>query len=76
MIKEVASKTIGELIDQLLIVEAQLLLTNTTLTMKEITSELHFTSTSFFGKFFKKQLGYTPRTYRKQFGEKGLLQSH
>lgn len=75
VIKEVTSKTIGELIDQALIVEAQLLLANTTLTIKQIADELQFTSTSFFGKFFKRQLGYAPRNYRKQFGKKELLKS-
>lgn len=67
VIKEVTSKTIGELIDQAIIIEAQLLLTNTTLTIMEIADELHFNSTSFFGKFFKRKVGCSPGQYRKQF---------
>ena len=67
VIKEVTSKTIGELIDQAIVIEAQLLLTNTTLTIMEIADELHFNSTSFFGKFFKRKVGCSPGQYRKQF---------
>jgi len=66
VIKEKTSKTIGELIDQAQVVEAQLLLVNSTLSITEIAESLHFTTTSFFGKFFKRKVGCSPRAYRKK----------
>lgn len=66
VIKEITAKTIGELIDDAVIVEAQLLLANSTLSISEIAESLHFNTTSFFGKFFKRKVGYSPREYRKR----------
>lgn len=65
VIKEVTAKTIGELIDDAVIVEAQLLLANSTMSISEIAESLHFNNTSFFGKFFKRKVGCSPRAYKK-----------
>ncbi|MDR0228722.1 MAG: helix-turn-helix domain-containing protein [Flavobacteriaceae bacterium] len=66
VVKEISGKTIGELIDYAIIVEAQLLLANSTLNIAEIAESLHFNNTSFFGKFFKRNVGCSPSNYRKQ----------
>ncbi|MDR2223613.1 MAG: helix-turn-helix transcriptional regulator [Flavobacteriaceae bacterium] len=66
VIKEVTGKTMGELIDHAIIIEAQLLLANSTLSIAEIADSLQFNTTSFFGKFFKRNVGCSPRAYRKQ----------
>lgn len=66
-IKEVTTQTIGSLIDHAIVVEAQLLLSNTTLSIAEIAESLHFSTISFFGTFFKRKVGCSPRAYRKQF---------
>lgn len=67
VVKEVTSKTMGELIDNAVILEAQLLLTNSSLSIAEIADLLNFSTTSFFGKFFKRNVGCSPRAYRKKF---------
>lgn len=67
VVKEVTAKTMGELIDNAVILEAQLLLTNSSLSIAEIADSLNFATTSFFGKFFKRIVGCSPRAYRKQF---------
>jgi len=67
VIKEVTTQTVGALIDHAIVVEAQLLLTNTTLSIGEIAESLHFSTTSFFGTFFKRKVGCSPSAYRKQF---------
>lgn len=65
-IKEVTSKTIGQLIDNAVLLEAQLLLTNTTRSIAEIADDLNFSTLSFFGAFFKRKVGCSPRMYRKR----------
>jgi AraC-like DNA-binding protein len=65
VIKEITAKTIGELIDDTIIVEAQLLLANSTLSVSEIAETLNFNNTSFFVKFFKRKVGCSPRAYKK-----------
>lgn len=37
-------------------------------TIQEISNDMNFPSLSFFGKFFKQQMGISPRQYRKQGG--------
>ncbi|MVX35890.1 helix-turn-helix domain-containing protein [Myroides sp. LoEW2-1] len=65
VVKEITSKTIGQIIDDAIIVEAQLLLSNTSMSISEVSDILQFNSTSFFGKFFKRKVGCSPRLYRK-----------
>lgn len=65
VLKDVAGKTAGELIDDAVIMEAQILLSNPSLTISQIADELQFSDQSFFGKFFKKKLGASPSEYRK-----------
>lgn len=65
VLKDVAGKTAGELIDDAVILEARILLANPSLTISQIADELQFSDQSFFGKFFKKQIGVSPSEYRK-----------
>lgn len=65
VLKDVAGKTAGELIDDAVIMEAQILLSNPSLTISQIADELQFSDQSFFGKFFKKKIGASPSEYRK-----------
>ena len=46
------------------LIEAKKLLTNSTLTMQQIADELSFPNPSFFGQFFKRNMGMTPKAYR------------
>lgn len=63
-VKEVTGKTAGEIIDELNLLEAKRLLTETSLSISEISSRLHFSSAAFFSKFFSRLSGHSPRTYR------------
>ena len=50
---------------QLRISKAKTLLTNTTLTIKQIASVLHFENSYYFMRFFKKRVGRTPSRWRR-----------
>jgi len=63
-VKEITGKTAGEMIDDFVLLEAKLLLDNPALSIAEISDELHFSDQSFFGKFFKRHTGLSPREYR------------
>lgn len=63
-VKEVTGKTAGELLDELVIREAKLMLENPNTGISEIAIALNFSDQSFFGKFFKRHAGYSPREFR------------
>lgn len=63
-VKEITGKTAGEIIDDFVILEAKLLLDNPALSIAEIADELHFSDQSFFGKYFKRHTGLSPKEYR------------
>ena len=66
IIREVSGKYASQWIEEAVINEAKHLLDNTSLSIQEITNELHFCNQSFFGKFFKEHTGYSPKNYRKK----------
>ena len=41
------------------------MLTSSDLTVLQISPELHFPSQSFFGKYFKRVTGMSPKDYRR-----------
>ncbi len=51
-------------IDGCVIGEAKNLLKLSTMSIQEISNELHFPTQSYFGRYFKKHTGMSPRTYR------------
>lgn len=51
-------------IERFLILEAKILLKSTNLTVQQISDSLNFPSQSFFGKYFKKNVGVSPKGYR------------
>lgn len=65
-VKEITGKTAGEIIDDYVSQEAKLLLDNPTLSIAEIANDLHFSDQSFFGKFFKRHTGFSPKEYRSK----------
>ena len=65
VLKSVTGKTAGEIIDEIVILEAKILLKNSTNTMSEIADILHFSDQFFFSNFFKKHTGLSPSHYRK-----------
>lgn len=64
IVKAASGKTAGEWINNNIILEAKYLLKSSTLTIQQISDELNFPSQSFFGKFFKREVGMTPKQYR------------
>lgn len=63
-IKELTGKTCGELIDEMVITEAKVLLNDSALSIGNVAEELHFSDQFFFSKFFKHHTGLTPTEYR------------
>lgn len=53
-----------EWIDRFVILEAKVLLKSTTMSIQQISDELNFASQSFFGKYFKKHTGHSPKDFR------------
>ena len=68
--KNVCSKTVTELIHDRLILEIKRLLTNSSLSAKEISLHLHFEDPSYFAKFFKNKTSITPKDFQSAFQKK------
>lgn len=67
-VKEITGKTAGELIDNFVILESKRLISETQLSILQIAEALHFSDQSFFGKYFKRHAGYSPKEYRALHG--------
>lgn len=63
-IKEASGHTAAEWIDSYVLIESKLMLRNTELSIGEISAKLNFQNQSFFGKYFKRLSGQSPRDYR------------
>ena len=66
IVKQVSKRTPNEWIDSYVVLEARVLLKNSTKNIKEIAKELHFPNQSFLGKYFKEHVGVSPSEYRKK----------
>jgi len=64
-VKDTTGKTAGEQIDDMISIEAKILLTNPSLTIAQIADNLNFSDQFSFSKFFKKQFGMSPSKYRQ-----------
>jgi len=65
IVKEIVGKTAGDLIDEMVTIEAKVLLQQTSLSVSEIAGQLYFSDPFMFSKFFKKQTGSSPSVFRK-----------
>ncbi|MDF2432304.1 MAG: AraC family transcriptional regulator, transcriptional activator of pobA [Mucilaginibacter sp.] len=63
-IKEVTGKTAGEWIDDAVVLEAKVLLRNHDISIAQVADNIHFPDQSSFGKYFKKNTGFSPTEYR------------
>ena len=66
VIEEVSNKSAKQWIDEYIALEAKMMLRSTQKTIQEISDELNFPDMSFFGKFFKRKVGMSPKTYREK----------
>lgn len=66
IVKEESGKTAGEWIDEMVLLEAKIILQNKELTIAQVADQLNFNDQSTFGKFFKNLTGHSPLEYRKQ----------
>lgn len=63
--KQVSGKTAYDWINQFVIIDIQHLLKYSEKSIKEISEYLDFPNISFFGKYVKSHLGYSPKEYRR-----------
>ena len=64
VIKGTGGKSANDLIDERVALEAKALLKSTNMTIQQISDELNFPSQSFFGKYFKRVTGMSPKEYK------------
>jgi AraC-like DNA-binding protein len=64
IVYKVSGRYAGDFIDNFIILEAKALIRSRNYSILQISEMLHFTSQSFFGRFFKKATGYTPMQYQ------------
>ena len=65
VIRDSSGASAGEWIDNYVTLEAKALLKSTGMTVQQISDELNFPSQSFFGKFFKRVVGVSPKEYKR-----------
>ena len=64
VIKATSNKPANDWIDEHVVLEAKALLKSTNMTVEQISDVLNFPSQSFFGKYFKRVTGMSPRDYK------------
>lgn len=69
VLKEQTGKTACELINEIVCLEAKVLLQVNELNASQVADHLNFANPSFFGKFFKRQTGMSTVEYRKSFAQ-------
>lgn len=62
--KSVSGYTVQELVFKAIMRKSMSLLNNTQMTVQEISDMLNFPNASYFGTFFRKQMGMSPQQYR------------
>ncbi|MCL2511975.1 MAG: helix-turn-helix domain-containing protein [Bacteroidales bacterium] len=66
VIKQNTGKSASDWIDEHVAMEAKALLKSTNMTIQQISEELNFPSQSFFGKYFKRVTGISPKEYQRK----------
>ena len=65
VVKEYTGLTCGDYIRSKTIIEAKRLLSYTNMTASEVCAQLGFVDTAYFSRFFKRETGLSPLSYRK-----------
>lgn len=68
-IKNASGRTPGSLIDEAVVAEAKILLTNKQLSLAGIAERLRFSELAAFSKFFKKHFGSSPSAFRRELND-------
>lgn len=63
-VRKVSGRTVSDVIAEIVIADAKAKLRSTSMTIQEISYSLNFPNASFFGKYFKRYTGSSPREYR------------
>ena len=63
-VKELTTKTCSEFIDEMVIAEAKILLSDHALSVAQVADELHFSDQFFFSKYFKNHTHLNPTEYK------------
>lgn len=66
LVKSETGKTASDIIKEIKILEAKVLLLQTTMTVNEISMELGFEDASYFSRFFKNGTSHSPSNYRNK----------
>ena len=64
-VKTTLGRSASALIDEMLVLEAKVLMQRKNMSVSEIAFETGFEDVSYFGRFFKKHTGFAPTEYRK-----------
>lgn len=65
VVKECSGYSAAEWIERYVILEARALLKSTDMTVQQISDSLNFPTQTFFGKYFKRRVGMSPKEYRR-----------
>ena len=65
LVKENTGRSAGDWIESHVILEARAMLQSSDLTIQQIATSLNFPNQSFFGKYFKRAMGVSPKQYRR-----------
>jgi AraC-like DNA-binding protein len=68
LVKDNTGRSAGEWIDSHVILEARAMLQSSDMTIQQIAASLNFPNQSFFGKYFKRATGLSPKQYRSSKG--------
>lgn len=64
VVKKISNRSVAEWIAEAVILDAKTQLRTSQMTVQQIANYLNFPNPSFFGRFFKKHTGMTPKAYR------------
>jgi len=66
VVRETSGRPANDWIDEHVVLIAKALLKSTNMTIQQVGDELNFPSQSFFGKYFKRVTGMSPREYKRK----------
>lgn len=66
VVKETTGSSAAEWIERYVVLEARALLKSTNMTIQQVSDVLNFPSQTFFGKYFKRRVGISPKEYRRE----------